>query len=64
MGRKGLHKEDYVLPELRRPKKRDLRLYFIFQSMEWGHTFRISVTEYATQDPNRPILASAKPFQI
>ena len=55
---KGLRKEDYVLPALRRMvKKNAYGVYFIFKSMEHGRTFRISVPKYPTQDPNHRILA-------
>jgi hypothetical protein len=55
---KGVRKEDYVLPALRRlMKKSAYGVYFIFKSMEQGWTFRISVPKYATQDPNHRILA-------
>src|SRR5438270_12414672 len=41
---KGVRKEDYVLPALRRMEKREaFGVYFIFKSMEQGRTFRISV---------------------
>ena len=55
---KGVRKEDYVLPALRRMvKKNAYGVYFIFKSMEQGRTFRISVPKYPTQDPNHRILA-------
>jgi hypothetical protein len=55
---KGLRKEDYVLPALRRMEKRGAYgVYFIFKSMEQGRTFRISTPKYPTQDPNHRILA-------
>jgi hypothetical protein len=55
---KGLRKEDHVLPALRRLEKRGTYgVYFIFQSMEQGRTFRITVPKYPTQDPNHRILA-------
>ena len=55
---KGVRKEDYVLPALRRMvKKNAYGVYFIFKSMEQGRTFRISVPKYPTQDPNYRILA-------
>jgi hypothetical protein len=56
--RKGVRKENYVLPTLRRMEKRKAcGVYFIFKSMEQGRTFRISVPKYPTQDPNYRILA-------
>jgi hypothetical protein len=55
---KGVRKEAYVLPALRRMvKKNAFGVYFIFKSMEQGRTFRISVPKYPTQDPNYRILA-------
>lgn len=55
---KGLRKEDYVLPALRRlEKKNAFGVYFIFKSMEQGRTFRITVPKFPTQDPNYRILA-------
>jgi hypothetical protein len=55
---KGVRKEDYVLPALRRLMKNNAYgVYFIFKSMEQGRTFRISVPKYPTQDPNHRILA-------
>ena len=55
---KGVRKEDYVLPALRRMvKKNAFGVYFIFKSMEQGRTFRISVPKYPTPDPNYRILA-------
>ena len=55
---KGVRKEDYVLPALRRMvKKKTYGVYFIFKSMEQGRTFRISMPKYPTQDPNHRILS-------
>ena len=55
---KGVRKEDYVLPWLRRMRKKNAYgVYFIFRSMEQGPTFRISVPKYPTKDPNHRILA-------
>jgi hypothetical protein len=55
---KGVRKEDYVLPGLRRLlKKNAYGVYFIFKSLEQGRTFRISVPKYPTRDPNHRILA-------
>ena len=56
---KGVRKEDYVLPALRRlVKKNAYGVYFVFKSMEQGRTFRISMPKYPTQDPNYRILAN------
>ena len=55
---KGVRKEDYVLPGLRRlVKKNAYGVYFIFKSLEQGRTFRITVPRYPTADPNYRILA-------
>jgi hypothetical protein len=55
---KGVRKEDYVLPALRRMERKNaFGVYFIFRSMEQGRTFRISVPKFPTQDPNHRILA-------
>lgn len=55
---KGVRKEDYVLPALRRMEKKNaFGVYFIFRSMEQGRTFRISVPKYPAKDPNHRILA-------
>jgi hypothetical protein len=55
---KGLRKEDYVLPALRRLEKQNAYgVYFIFKSMEQGRTFRISTPKFPTKDPNHRILA-------
>src|SRR3984893_521242 len=55
---RGLRKEDYVLPALRRTEKRGAYgVYFMFKSMEQGRTFRISVPKFPTRDPNHRILA-------
>src|SRR6201988_521576 len=58
---KGVRKEDYVLPWLRRMLKKDAYgVYFIFKSMEVGPTFRITVPKYPTQDPNYRIIANQR----
>ena len=55
---KGVRKEEYVLPALRRMEKRNaFGVYLIFKSMELGRTFRISVPKFPTQDPHYRILA-------
>ena len=55
---KGVRKENYVLPALRRMEKKNVfGVYIIFKSMELGRTFRISMPKYPTQDPNYRILA-------
>ena len=58
-GGKGVRKEDYVLPALRRMEKKNAYgVYFIFKSMEQGRTFRITTPKYPTQDPNYRILSN------
>ena len=53
---KGVRKEDYVLPALRRMEKRNVYgVYFIFRSMEQGRTFRISIPKFP---PRIPTIAS------
>jgi hypothetical protein len=65
---KGVRKENYVLPALRRMEKNNaFGVCFIFKSMaaklsrfsamEQGRTFRITMPKYPTQDPNHRILA-------
>jgi hypothetical protein len=55
---KGVRKEDYVRPRLRRMERAGrYGVYFIFQSMEQGPTFRCSVPKFPTRDPNHRILA-------
>lgn len=54
---KGVRKEDYVLPHLRRMMKQNAYgVYFVFKSMEQGSTFRITVPKFAAKDPNHRIL--------
>jgi hypothetical protein len=54
---KGVRKEDYVRPWLRRMERANrYGVYFIFQSMEQGATFRCSMPKFPTQDPNHRIL--------
>jgi hypothetical protein len=55
---KGVRKEDYVLPHLRRMVKNNVYgVYFVFKSMEQGATFRISIPKFPAKDPNHRILA-------
>ena len=55
---KGVRKEEYVLPALRRMERTNaFGVYIIFKSMELGRTFRISMPKFPTQDPNYRILA-------
>ena len=58
---KGVRKEDYVAPQLRHMQRQQKHgVYFIFKSMEQGHTFRSTVPRYPTQDPNFRILAKQR----
>src|SRR5438445_12332513 len=55
---KGVRKEDYVLRALRRMvRKIAYGVYFIFKSLEQGRTFRNSVPNNHTENPNYRILA-------
>src|SRR5260370_14922884 len=50
---KGIRKEDYVRPYLRRmERQQQFGVYFIMKSMEVGPSFRISTPKFATEDPN------------
>ena len=54
---KGVKKEDYVLPYLKRMEKQDkYGVYFIFQSMEQGPCFDPMMPKYPTDDPNYRII--------
>lgn len=54
---KGVKKEDYVLPYLKRlEKKNQYGVYFIFQSMEQGNCFHPMVPKFPTDDPNYRII--------
>jgi hypothetical protein len=54
---KGVRKENYVRTRLRRMERSgQYGVYFIFQSMEQGPTFRCSIPKFPTQDPNPRIL--------
>jgi len=58
---KGVRKDEYVLPWLRRMQKASqYGVYFIFQSMEQGPTFRCSMPKFPTQDPNHRILRAQR----
>lgn len=58
---KGVRKEDYVRSRLHRMEAAGrYGVYFIFQSMEQGPTFRCSVPKFPTQDPNHRILAQQR----
>jgi hypothetical protein len=58
---KGVRKEDYVLPHLRKMERsKRFGVYFIFKSMEIGPSFRITNPKYPTKDPNYRIIAPQK----
>jgi hypothetical protein len=55
---KGVRKENYVLPWLRRMANNNAYgVYFIFKSMEQGPTFRIGMPKYPSKDPHYRIIA-------
>ena len=55
---KGVRKEDYVRPHLRRMERRNqFGVYFILKSMELGPTFRSAVPRFPVDDPNYRILS-------
>ena len=58
---KGVRKEDYVRTYLHRMEKAGkYGVYFIFQSMEQGPTFRSSEPKFPTEDPNYRILRAQR----
>ena len=58
---KGVRKEDYVRPWLRKMYRNNrFGVYFIFKSMEQGSTFRSVEPKYPTDDPNYRILKRKK----
>ena len=55
---KGVRKEDYVRPHLRRMERRNqFGVYFILKSMELGASFRSAVPRFPVDDPHYRILA-------
>ena len=55
---KGVRKEDYVRPWLRRMERQDrCGVYFILKSMEVATTFRSTMPKYPTADPDYRILS-------
>ena len=55
---KGVRKEDYVRPQLRRMERRQqFGVYFILKSMELGPSFRSAVPRFPVDDPHYRILA-------
>lgn len=58
---KGVRKEDYVLPHLRKMERAArFGVYFIFKSMEQGPTFRSARPKFPTADPNYRILSKQR----
>jgi hypothetical protein len=58
---KGVRKEGHVQRWLRRTTRSGrYGVYFIFKSMEQGSTFRISVPQYPTKDPNYRTIANQR----
>lgn len=55
---KGVRKEDYVRPHLRRMERQNqFGVYFILKSMELGPSFRSAVPRFPVHDPHYRILA-------
>src|SRR5712692_3084843 len=55
---KGVRKEDYIRPHLRRMERRhQFGVYFILKSMELGPSFRSAVPKFPVDDPHYRILA-------
>ncbi len=55
---KGVRKEDYIRPHLRRMERRhQFVVYFILKSMELGPSFRSAVPRFPVNDPHYRILA-------
>lgn len=58
---KGVRKEDYVRPFLKKAKQRTAYgVYFIFKSMEQGNTFRSVEPKFKTADPDYRILKKTR----
>jgi len=58
---KGVRKEDYVRPHLRRVERENrFGVYFIFKSLEVGTTFRSAAPRFPTDDPNYRILSRTR----
>ena len=58
---KGVRKEDFVRPYLKKLEKQNrFGVYFIFQSMEQGTTFRSAMPKYPTADPDYRILSTQR----
>ncbi len=58
---KGVRKEDFVAPYLKRMQRaKRYGVYFIFQSMEQGPTFRCRKPKFPTEDPDYHILSKTR----
>lgn len=58
---KDVRKENFVWPFLRRMERQNrYGVYFIFQSMEQGRTFRSREPKFATGDPNYRIVSKCR----
>ncbi|MBS1827572.1 MAG: hypothetical protein JST93_19815 [Acidobacteria bacterium] len=58
---KRVRKEDFVLPYLKKMEKQNrYGVYFIFQSMEQGATFRSTAPRFPVEDPDYRILAQQR----
>src|ERR1700678_572073 len=61
---KGVRKEDYVRPHLRRMERRNqFGVYFILKSMELGPSFRSAVPRFPVADPHYRILARQRSWE-
>src|SRR5215470_10233000 len=59
---KGVRKEDYVRPHLRRLERRNqFGVYFILKSMELGPSFRSAVPRFPVDDPITVFLPGSVP---
>jgi hypothetical protein len=58
---KGVRKEEFIEPFLHRMKRQKLYgVYFIFQSMEYGPSFRSHQPKFPTSDPNYRIVTKKR----
>jgi len=58
---KGVRKEEFIEPFLHRMKRHKLYgVYFIFQSMEYGASFRSHQPKFPTADPNYRIVSKKR----
>jgi hypothetical protein len=62
---KGVRKEDYVRPYLRRMERRNqFGVYFILKSMELGPSFRSAVPRFPVDDPITASLSDSAPVTL